>query len=262
MTPVGTMVAVFYSTKNFTRDVIWEQKCIDFCKGLQPEPRWKLVIDVGLKNSPTREAKKVQVDTTNYADSESAKLRAVSVATSSPRDGSAAYVSPKLSARNDASVIPASPIPAAKAAVKNQEPPYVWNEQSLALLLGKYMPLSSESSSQSLSLSNTAIGSTNLASDLVTLRLLLLRHSSCRNSFEISLVNVIMKKYQSYIQAGHTEYEIMNLVMNDWKYLVAPNQIGSNADTSATAEMNVNMNSSPSSVPRVVSEAGPIKQEE
>ncbi|KAL7497599.1 hypothetical protein ACHAWT_005902 [Skeletonema menzelii] len=261
MTPVGTMVAIFYSTENFPRNAVWEQKCIEFCKTLQPEPRWKLVIDVGLKNNTTREAKKVQVDTANYAETESEKPRAVSVATSSPRDESAAYVSPKLSARDEASIVPASPIPAAKAAVKNNEPPYVWNEQSLALLLGKYMPLSSDSLSQSFS--NTAIGNPNLASDLVTLRLLLLRHSSCRNSFEISLVNVIMKKYQTYIQAGHTEYEIMNLVMNDWKYLVAPNQIG-NANM-PSAEMNVNMNNSPSrgqSVPRVVSEVGPIKQEE
>ncbi len=262
MTPVGTMVAVLYSTENLSRDTVWEQKCIDFCKTLQPEPRWKLVIDVGLKNDPSREGKKVQVDTCNYAGS-SEKPRAVSVATSS-RDGSVAHVSPKLSASNDTCVVPVSPLPAAKAAaVKNNEASYVWNEQSLALLLGKYMPLDSDSNS-SLSLSNMAMGNASLASDLVSLRLLLLRHASCRNSFEISLVNVIMKKYQTYIQARHSEYEIMNLVMNDWKYLVASKQLGNAHTPSASAnQMNVNMSSSQSEhgVPRVVSESGPIKQE-
>ncbi len=263
MTPVGTMVAVLYSTENLSQDSVWEQKCIEFCKTLQPEPRWKLVIDVGLKNDPVREEKKVQVETTNYTDAE--KPRAVSVATSS-RDGSAAYGSPKLSASDESCVVPVSPLPAARAAPKNKEASYVWNEQSLALLIGKYMPLDSESSS-SLSLSNVAMGNASLANDLVSLRLLLLRHSSCRNSFEISLVNVIMRKYQTYIQARHSEYEIMNLVMNDWKYLVASKQLGNAHTPSASAnQMNVhNMGSSHSehgsSVPRVVSESGPIKQD-
>jgi len=258
MTPVGLMVAVLYSTENFERDAVWEQKCIEFCKTLQPEPRWKLAIDVGLKNDNPRGERKVQVETVNYAESE--KPRSVSVATSS-RDSSATFVSPKLEACSDEScVVPVSPLPAAKAAVKNKEPSYVWNEQSLALLLGKYMPLNSESST--LSLSNLAMGNSNLASDLVSLRLLLLRHASCRNSFEISLVNVIMKKYQTYIQARHTEYEIMNLVLNDWKYLVASKHVGNvNTPSASSNQMNVNMESSQSGVPRVVSESGPIKQE-
>lgn len=262
MTPVGTMVAVLYSTENLLRDAVWEKKCIEFCSTLQPEPRWKLVIEVGLKNDTTHGEKKVQVDAVNHAESN--KARAVSVAT--PRDGSVAHVSPKISASSGSCVVPVSPLSAAKAAskstvpVKEEELSYVWNEQSLALLLGKYMPLHCASSA--LSLSSFATGNTDLASDLVSLRLLLLRHSSCRTPFEINLVNVIMKKYQTYIQARHTEYEIINLIMNDWKYLLASKQISTgirNTPSASDNQMKVNMNSP--SVPRVVSESGPMKQE-
>ena len=80
MTPVGVMVAVLYSAKNIPRDAGWEKKCVDFFKTLQPEPRWKLVIDVGLK-SP---AKEVEVENINYSESDD-KPRAVSVAGSSPK---------------------------------------------------------------------------------------------------------------------------------------------------------------------------------
>ena len=261
MTPVGTMVAVLYSTENLPRNVVWEKKCVEFCKTLQPEPRWKLVIDVGLKDPS--EGRNTHVDTANYAESE--KARTVSVETS--HGNSAAHVSPKLSASNDSSIVPVSPLPAAKAALTSstmfanrEEPSYVWNEQSLALLLGKYMPLNSSSSTLT-SLTNMAMGNSNLASDLVSLRLLLLRHSSCRSPLEVSLVDAIMKKYQAYIQARHTEYEIMNLVMNDWKYLIASQQTGH----AHAEQMNVNMNSQQgqgSNVPRVVSESGPIKNGE
>jgi hypothetical protein len=262
LTPVGTMVAVLYSTENVPRDVVWEKKCIEFCKTLQPEPRWKLVIEVGLKNDTTRGEKKVQVDAVNYAESN--KSRAVSVATS--RDGSVAHASPKISASSGSCVVPLSPLYAAKAAVrstvpvKEEEPSYVWNEQSLALLLGKYMPLRCTSST--LSPSSFETGNSDLASDLVSLRLLLLRHSSCRTSFEISLVNVIMKKYQTYVQARHTEYEIMNLIMNDWKYLQASKQISTvNGNTPSASDNQMNVNMKSPSVPRVVSESGPIKKE-
>jgi hypothetical protein len=86
-----------------------------------------------------------------------------------------------------------------------------------------------------------------------------------------------MKKYQSYIQAKHTEYEIMNFIMNDWKYLVASNHSGTvtggGSTPPATANQtnvnNLNSADAPSStlghnsssVPRVVSESGPIKQD-
>ena len=227
MTPVGVMVAVLYSTENMSRDAVWEKKCIEFCKTLRPEPQWKLVIEVGLKNDTTRGEKRVQVNTINYA--ETVKPRAVSVAT--PRDDSVASASPNISASSRSCIVPVSPLPAAaKAVVNEEEPSYVWNEQSLALLLGKYMPL--ESASATLSLPS------------VSLRLLLLRHASCRTSFEISLVNTIMKKCQTYIQAAkHTEYEIMNLIMNDWKYLVASKQV-----STASAKRNVN-NTKPDNTP-------------
>lgn len=266
MTPVGVMVAVVYSCSNIPNDAYWEKQCTDFFKTLQPEPRWKLVIDVGLKN-PAEE--NVEVENVNYADSDD-KPRAVSVSGSSP----------KTSASTASLVVPESPIPAARIAVKSdvpikQEASYVWNEQSLALLIGKYMPL--DPSSANLSLSNLALGNPTFASDLVSLRLLLLRHISCRTSFEISLVNVIMKKYQSYIQAKHTEYEIMNFIMNDWKYLAASNHSGTvtgggstpPAPANQTNVNNFNSADAPSStlgynsssVPRVVSESGPIKQD-
>jgi len=238
-TPVGTVVVVFYSSQNMPRDEGgWAMKCIEFCKSLQPEPRWKIVIEVGLNSGGNLDKKKEQ---------------GVNIDDAELDDESRAVSSPKISASSASSPIP--------AAIGIEEPPYAWNEQSLALLIGKYLPL--DPSSSTLPLSNLEMGNTQFSSDLVSLRLLLLRHSLCRTAFEINLVNVIMQKYHSYIQARHSEYEIVNFIKNDWKYLVVSQQ-DSTGNGNAVSAKQTNESSTwgrNSSVPRVVSESGPIKQE-
>ena len=57
-TPIGTMVVAFYSTRNLSRDVLYEKKCIERLWKLKPEPKWKLTIDVGLKTT-TNEGQEV-----------------------------------------------------------------------------------------------------------------------------------------------------------------------------------------------------------
>ena len=80
------------------------------------------------------------------------------------------------------------------------------NEQSLALLLGK-IDFSGQGD--------------DVAGHSMALRLLLLRHPSCRSIAETNQVNVIMSKYRSYIGAKRNESDIALLIANDWAYIAA-----------------------------------------
>jgi len=217
-TPIGTMVVAFYSTRNLSRDVLYEKKCIERLWKLKPEPKWKLTIDVGLKTT-TDEAQEVPVP---------------QAPVSSPRIGptknQAFLIPPSPTATKRSRQVvkpPAASRPTTKMhlqikASSSAPPkvPYCWNEQSLALLLGKYMPLDREASSNQLTL-NPVGNDHDVASNLMSLRLLLLCHSSCRTSDESKMVEVIMGKYQYYVSVNKKEHHIILLIVNDWKQLAA-----------------------------------------
>jgi len=211
-TPIGTMVVSLYSTQNLSRDVIWEKKCMEYIWKLKPEPKWKLTIDVGLKTSAG-----------DSQDMPSSQARR-----SSPRSTSAksqAFLippSPKSSQQLKPSPT-SNPTPTSNAPHKEKKPsaapptaPYLWNEQSLALLLGKYMPLDRDTSSNQ---HPGPVNNHDVAGNLMSLRLLLLRHSSCRSNAESKMVEIIMGKYHSYLRANKKEHDLILSIVNDWKPL-------------------------------------------
>jgi hypothetical protein len=166
---IGTMVVALYSTSDLTRDAKLEAECMNHFVRLQPIPKWRLCIDIA-----SNETEDVIIPPTlglSYI----------------PRSSSA-YI------------VPSSPVSEHSAQATSQ-----LNEQSLALLLGKY-----ESMDQGYDFD-------------VSLRLLLLRHPSCRTVVETSHVGTILNNYRSYIRANRSERDIIRQITNDWKQLSMTN---------------------------------------
>lgn len=212
-TPVGTMVVALYSTQNLGRDMAWERKCMEYFWKLKPEPKWKLTIDVGLKTTP---------DDSNDAP----PSQAPNTSPSNAPENSQAFVippSPKASKPSEQlklhqTLNPASiePLKVSAAPAANTQ---CWTEQSLALLLGKYMPLDRQSPGARRS--ENVIGNQDVADSLMSLRLLLLRHSSCRTKVESRMVGIVMGKYHSYLRSNKQEHDLILSVVNDWKRLTS-----------------------------------------
>lgn len=158
---------------------------------LNPAPKWKLTIDVGIEQPA------------------SVEMPGLQALASSPRI---------TSATSQAAIIPPSPAttkstlqpekPSSTSNLKSDVPddapstaPCCWNEKSLALLLGKYMPLDQQ----------------QVAKSLVSLRLFLLR--SRRSNVESKMFDIIMGKYQSYAEANQKEHDLVLSLVNDWKRL-------------------------------------------
>jgi len=222
-TPIGTMAVALYSTQNLSRDKALERKYIEHFWKLKPEPKWKLTIDVGLKID-RNDAQEMPVE------------RAPD---SSPR---------MATAKNQAFVIPPSPTNINKThltiqpdlSVEDKKPvatlppvQYSCNEQSLALLIEKYMPLDRDySATMTLNPTTSRCG---VAGNLMSLRLILLRHSSCRTNTESKMVDIIMGKYQSYLCTTRREHDLILSITNDWKQLVMLSSSISEVQSRATS---------------------------
>ena len=222
-THIGNMVVGLYSTSSLTIDRRFEQKCIDFFRILKPEPRWKLTIDVGLRR---------EVDQSREKDA----LRLASTYNSSCNSPS----NPKKIAPNKACIVPPSPTQNGNSSNDNKL--HSWNEQSLALLLGKYMPLDLGSSSSPLN--DHIANNSNVAEHLMSLRLLLLRHSSCRTALESNIVENIMERYRGYVRANQKESDLILLLVNDWKSFTSSTSVLSGPNVSTQSYYR-----SPSSLP-------------
>ncbi|KAL7484055.1 hypothetical protein ACHAW6_009765, partial [Cyclotella cf. meneghiniana] len=188
-TTIGTIVVALYSTSVLSRDGQIEAECIDYFRKLQPVPRWHLCIDT---------------------------------ASSDPEDGSPPRVlgtSYGLPCHSSAFIVPSSAASAPSGKEPCNAPTNSFNEQSLALLLGKYDTLDQESL---LSSRHVKTGS------LTSCRLLLLRHPSCRTVIESNHVCTILHKFQSYVNAKYNESDIACLIANDWKNLTVNTPLPAN----------------------------------
>jgi hypothetical protein len=211
-TPIGTMVVAMYSTQNLARDMTWEKKCMEYFWKLKPEPKWKLTIDVGLKTTTDDDARDVPPSGAPGSPPrvEPAASEGAFLIPPSPTSSKISKERPKPQPRA-ASTASNTPLKGNGPCASPPTAPYVWNVQSLALLLGKYMPLDRNPSSSS--------GGQDVASNLMSLRLLLLRHSSCLTNAESGKVERIMEKYRECIRANKQEHDLVLSVVNDWKML-------------------------------------------
>jgi hypothetical protein len=178
-TTIGTIVVALYSTSLLSRDEKIETECMDYFRKLQPVPRWHLCIDT--------------------ASSDPADV-------APPRVLGTSYGLPRHSS---AFIVPSSPVPALSGNEPCNASTNSLNEQSLALLLGKYDTLDHES----------PLSRHVKTGNLTSCRLLLLRHPSCRTVIESNHVCTILHKYQIYVHAQYSESDIARLIANDWKNL-------------------------------------------
>ena len=163
---IGSIVVVLYSTSELSRDANLEARCMEYFHQLRPTPKWRLCIDIA--NSETETPTSFQLPGRACAPSNA-----------------------------PASIVPSSPM---SDLTEN-----VPNEQSLALLLGKYDP-GQQGGAQ--------------VSNSMSLRLLLLRHPSCRTTAETSHICTILSKYRSYACSKFSESDIARLIASDWHSLV------------------------------------------
>eukprot|EP00956_Cyclotella_meneghiniana_P004380 scaffold5341_cov72-Cyclotella_meneghiniana.AAC.2 len=66
-------------------------------------------------------------------------------------------------------------------------------------------------------LENHSSSGENLASSLVILRILLLRHPERRSVIEAKKVRTIMSWYNSYVKARSSENNIVCMIFHDWE---------------------------------------------
>ncbi|KAL7554462.1 hypothetical protein ACHAWF_019025 [Thalassiosira exigua] len=213
-TPVGTIVVSLYSNQNLTRDPVLEKKCMERFWKLRPKPKWKLTIDVGLKAAVEEAEENPPVE---QDPASSPRI---------PYSSEQTYVIPPSPVPDTPQ--PSKPLPPSNPSATPTPAPYLWNEQSLALLLGKYMPLDRNSTSTQPA-ANPAANNRDVAGSLMSLRLLLLRQSSCRTNAESKLVDIIVGKYQSYMRANKREHDLILSIVNDWKRLATSAQARSSA---------------------------------
>lgn len=211
-TPIGIIVVGLYSTQNLNRDVVWEKKCMEYLWKLKPEPKWKLTIDVGLK-SPLSDTQGVPARHPPASSPRISSSRPFVIPpppTASKNLLSPVLGSPALSALSSTSSTDRKPSDLPLTA------PHVWNEQSLALLIGKYMPINHNSAANQVAQPST--NNQDFADNLMSLRLLLLRQPPYRTNAESKLVDTIMRKYRSY-GASNKEHDLIMSIVNDWKQM-------------------------------------------
>ena len=168
-TPIGTMVVALYSTENLTRDASLEKRCMEHFWKLKPEPKWKLTIDVGLSKTALNEGQEVPAYQAPPA-SPRVSSSALDVIPPSPTGSKSPHVPGNPPLATGLGLL--SNVPAANK--KSSGPPsHTFTEQSLALLLGKYMPLDRNASAP-----NPAVQ--DVGADLMSIRLMMLRQPSCR----------------------------------------------------------------------------------
>ena len=204
-TPIGTMVVALYSTENLARDASLEKRCMEHFWKLKPEPKWKLTIDVGLSKTALNEGQEVPAYEAPPA-SPRVSSSTLDVIPPSPTGSKSPHAPGKPPLATAMGLL--SNVPAANK--KSSGPPLT--EQSLALLIGKYMPLDRNASAP-----NPAVH--DIGADLMSMRLMLLRQPSCRTSEESKVANAIMTKYQNYAGMNMTEPDLIAAILNDWKSL-------------------------------------------
>jgi len=211
-THIGNMIVMLYSTASLAVDAMFEKTCMDFFRKLRPEPRWKLTIDVG-----------IQIDLEKSREREALLVaQSYNPVCASPNSF--------IPSSQKASYIPPSPTPSSVGSAEmfnatSNISSLTWSEQSLALLLGKYMPLGNRPGLTPNPSDNGIMENPDVAEHLISLRLLLLRHSSCRSELETNLAQVIMERFKFLSPTIQKESDLVLQLVNEWKNLVNTSSI-------------------------------------
>jgi len=179
---VGRIVLAFYSTEDMKSDRTVTKKCQNVLLKYTPEPKWKLVVDMGTvpEEEPSPESKPVAI---SHPSTGMSKLRL---------DESSKKAGETLTSRD--------------------------KELKIASLLGDHMPLDTVHSGAGEASSSPS--PSDLLPQFMSLRLLLLRTADRRTLEENEAIDVLRASYQGYSRDNRRSgSELAMLLAKDWLYL-------------------------------------------
>lgn len=202
---IGRMVVSMYSTRNLQEDPAMIQKVTADLALYAPEPKWKLVVDLGTSRGPPPRTL-TSAPMTHYEHA-SAQANPLGLDLDSAPDSD---LGPNMLFMNHAYAFP----PASSGTETALAVPPKDENQHIATLLGNYMPLS-------------GVSAAGEAPDLVfshfmSLRLLLLRSSTRRSAEENEMLDIIKNSFRGYSKDNRrTDKELAFLLAKDWQFLSA-----------------------------------------
>jgi hypothetical protein len=214
---IGTIVVAMYSTLDLEEDKLMLHKFVEDFKMWTPEPKWKLVIDLG---SPTPKpckpvpppppsrmvhfvhGKPSQVNLKPTSASLPATMPTPSAATlSMPTPSAATLPTAAMIHRPHAVKTEPAKFPKPDANLEDDE------EERISSLLGDHMPMSDSPSAA-------------LLPHFMSLRLLLLRNKSHRAPPESEMLDILKRSFRGYSKDNRwSGSELAALLAKDWVYL-------------------------------------------
>jgi len=200
---IGRIVVAMYSQRDLEEDERVVQVIQDELDKFSPEPKWKLVIDMGDSTGVHAPASSVTLPPQPGAGVNGNDFNAVtnSSGTSMLHVGATEPLS--------VGSVSTGSLGSNIAADAHEE------EQRIAVLLGDHIPMSELTGDGTSS-------QADLIHQFMSLRLLLLRSPSRRSDTENELIDIVRKSYLGYSRDGRRAHkDIAMLLVKDWQYLNA-----------------------------------------
>ena len=209
---IGRMVVAMYSTSDIAEIASVVEKCVVDLRAYSPEPKWKLVVEMGPGS------KEVGDDGVPAVPAPSQGSGLVHYQHSSPKLGITLNPGTLKSVPREHNYMTGSSVALTQSSQNPVSPQDV--EQVIATLLGDHMPLTDLPGP-----GEPAIPSSTpsiLLAQFMSLRLLLLRSASRRSQEEADAVEVIVKSFRGYSKEGRRSgKELAFLLVQEWQYLQA-----------------------------------------
>mmetsp|Transcript_21789 Transcript_21789/g.40682 ORF Transcript_21789/g.40682 Transcript_21789/m.40682 type:complete len:435 (-) Transcript_21789:249-1553(-) len=201
---VGRMIVVMYSTRAISEDSALVEQCLAGLSRYSPQPKWKLVIEVG--PNPESKVSPAGIEKLHEArvDPNTATESGSSSSTSNVHNGSSDFnqstghpESPKFESCDDDDDI----------------------EKRLITLLADQLP-SLHSTPSGQPSSSVAGDNKEIVGDIIRMRLLLLRPASKRTDDNNDVIALIKNSFKNYTAKGNrSDSEIVMLLAREWQCL-------------------------------------------
>ncbi|CAB9514628.1 phosphotransferase system component [Seminavis robusta] len=204
---IGKLVVAMYTMADIQRNEAVIEKCVQAFSKYSPEPKWRLVVEMGGKGIVPCQA--------GPAPSIDAAVNDASIDFSGfDMDD---FGQAGLSSSSNVALAPTADESMSGATASDSK--VVEDEQRIATLLGEYMPLSQLPSSVG-EPSGSSTGSADFLNEFMQLRLLLLRPRSRRSTVDNELIDVLRNSFRGYSNGNRRNgSELANLLVKDWRFL-------------------------------------------
>jgi hypothetical protein len=211
---IGKIVVCMYSVYDLKKDEAVVNNCMVDLGRLCPEPKWKLVVDMGPSNNEDDDA------------STGCSSEASSTCGSATFPAAASFQEAASKPPDIATIHHGQPSQQSIVSSYSQNPPTAvapsqeQMEHTIATLLGDHMPLVEVTPGGEPTCSSAHASSSMIVPHFMSLRLILLRSPTRRTTEENEILEVIKKSFQGYSKDGRrSERELAYLLVKDWQYL-------------------------------------------